>query len=194
MEIIFIVQSTIQSTHEYPGQQYSLSEVQIFWKWDCRNYKLPSSIWPECILPQPLNFLKITDFLSSVHYHMYNKQRYSWLTQITTSHLISIFQISINFTNGQSYWNYLLKVRSHERGNELITVWDFKPVWKQVLFTWSLISAAFQNNLIFRRTCVGASFRVVFTWYFITRNEIWFLSKWPIWNPHPHWVSNPHVL
>ena len=68
-----------------------------------------------------------------------------------------------------------LRVRSHERRNELIPVWDFKPAWKQVLFTWLFISAAFQNDPIYRRTCVGVSFRVVFTWYFITRNEILFL-------------------
>ena len=72
---------------------------------------------------------------------------------------------------------------SHEERNELIPVWDFKPAWKQVLFTWSFISAAFQNDPIFWWTCVSISFRVVFTWYFITRNEISFLSKWPIWNP-----------
>ena len=28
------------------------------------------------------------------------------------------------------------RVRSHDRRNELILVWDFKPAWKQVLFTW----------------------------------------------------------
>ena len=77
-----------------------------------------------------------------------------------------------------------LRVRSHERRNELIPVWDFKPAWKQVLFTWSFISAAFQSDPIFWWTCVGISFRVVFTWYFITRNEMSFLSKWPIWNPY----------
>ena len=76
------------------------------------------------------------------------------------------------------------RVRSHERRNELIPVWDFKPTWKQILFTWSFISAAFQNDPIFWWTCVSISFRVVFTWYFITRNEISFLSKWPIWNPY----------
>ena len=55
-------------------------------------------------------------------------------------------------------------------------------MWKQVLLTWSFISASFQNDPIFWWTCVSISFRVVFTWYFITRNEISFLSKWPIWN------------
>ena len=86
-----------------------------------------------------------------------------------------------------------LRVRSHERRNELIPVWDFKPAWKQVLFTWHFISAAFQTDPIYRRTCVGVSFRVVFTWYFITRNEILFLSKRPIWNLCPQWVSNAHA-
>ena len=55
---------------------------------------------------------------------------------------------------------------SHKRQNELMLVWDFKPVWKQVLFTWSFISAAFQNVTIFWWSCVGISFQVVFTWYF----------------------------
>ena len=77
-------------------------------------------------------------------------------------------------------------VRSHERWNELIPDWDFKPAWKQFLFTWSFISAAFQNDPIFWWTSVGISFWVVFTWYFITWNEIWFVSKWPIWSPYPH--------
>ena len=58
------------------------------------------------------------------------------------------------------------RVLWHERRNELIPVWDFKPAWKQVLFTWSFISAAFQNDPIFWWTCVGISFRVVFTWNF----------------------------
>ena len=70
-----------------------------------------------------------------------------------------------------------LRACSHERRNELIPVWDFKPAWKQVLFTWSFISAAFQNDPIFWWTCADISFRIVFT-YFITRNETSFLSKW----------------
>ena len=40
-------------------------------------------------------------------------------------------------------------MRSHERQNELIPVWDFKLAWKQVLFTWIFISPAFQNDSIF---------------------------------------------
>ena len=83
----------------------------------------------------------------------------------------------------------LLRVCSHETWNELIPVWDFKLVWKQVLFTWGYISAAFQNNPIFWWAYVGISLRVMFIWYFITRNEISFLSKWPIWNPYRYWVS-----
>ena len=76
-------------------------------------------------------------------------------------------------------------LRVHMRGDmNTYQFWDFKPAWKQVLFTCSFISAAFQNDPIVWWTCVGISFRVVFTWYFITRNEISFLSKWPIWNPY----------
>ena len=63
------------------------------------------------------------------------------------------------------------RVRSHKGWNDLIPVRDFKPAWKQVLFKWSFILlAAFPNGPIFWWTCVGISFRVVFTWYFITRN------------------------
>ena len=75
-----------------------------------------------------------------------------------------------------------VRLRSHERRNELIPAWNFKPAWKQVLSTWRFISAAFQNDPIFWWTCVGISFWVVFTWYVITQNEISFLSKWPQWN------------
>ena len=78
----------------------------------------------------------------------------------------------------------ILRVCSHERWNELIPVSDFKPAWKQVLFTWSLTSTVFQNHLIFGWTCVDISFRVVFTWCFVTWNEIPFLSKWTIWNAY----------
>ena len=46
----------------------------------------------------------------------------------------------------------------------------------------------FKTTPYFDGYVVGLSFRVVFT-YFITRNEISFLSKWPIWNPYPHWVN-----
>ena len=74
-------------------------------------------------------------------------------------------------------------VRSHERWNGLIQDWDFKPAWKQVLFTWRFISAAFQNEPIWM-DMPRYLFWVVFTWYYITRNWISFLSKWPIWNPY----------
>ena len=39
---------------------------------------------------------------------------------------------------------------------------DFKPAWKQVLFTWSFISAAFRNNSIFWWAYLGISFRVAY--------------------------------
>ena len=88
------------------------------------------------------------------------------------------------------YFNFnFLRVRSHERRNELIPVWDFKPAWKQVLFSWSFNAAGSQNDPIFWWICIGISFRVVFIWYFITKNEISFLSKWPLWNPYLQWVS-----
>ena len=41
----------------------------------------------------------------------------------------------------------------------------FQTGVKTLLFTWTFISAAFQNDPIFWWTCVGISFRVVFTWY-----------------------------
>ena len=58
------------------------------------------------------------------------------------------------------------RVRSHERRNELILVWDFKPAWKQVLFPWSFISAAFQNDLF-----ISGSVCIIFyhpKWNFIS--------------------------
>ena len=67
---------------------------------------------------------------------------------------------------------------SHKNRNELIPVWDFRPAWKQVLFTWRFISAAFQNDPIFWWICVSISFWSMFTLHFITQNEISFLSKW----------------
>ena len=53
----------------------------------------------------------------------------------------------------------------------------FQTGMKQVLFNWRFISAVFQNDPIFWWTYIGISFRVVFTWYFITQNEISFLLK-----------------
>ena len=53
------------------------------------------------------------------------------------------------------YFNFnFLRVRSHKRRNELISVWDFKPAWKQVLFTWSFNSAGSQNDPIFWWICI----------------------------------------
>ena len=55
-----------------------------------------------------------------------------------------------------------LRGRSYERRNELILLGDLKTAWKQVLFTWRFISAAFQNDSIFWWTCVVILFRVLF--------------------------------
>ena len=70
-------------------------------------------------------------------------------------------------------------------GNEHILVWDSKPGLKQVLFTWGFILAAFQNDPIFWWTCVGISFWVVFTWYFIPRNENFISVKMTNMKPIP---------
>ena len=61
------------------------------------------------------------------------------------------------------YYITIIRVRSHERRNELIPVWDFKLAWKQALFKYSFISTAFQHDPIVWWACVGISFRVVFT-------------------------------
>ena len=65
------------------------------------------------------------------------------------------------FSEGLLSKAYLFRVRSHERRNELTPAWDFKSAWKQVMFTWSSILAAFQNDPIFWWTCIGISFRLV---------------------------------
>ena len=74
-----------------------------------------------------------------------------------------------------------LRVRLYERRLELKPVWDFKPVWNEVLFRWRFISAVFLNDPIFWWKCLGILFWVVFPWYIITWNDF-FLSKWPKWN------------
>ena len=74
-------------------------------------------------------------------------------------------------------YDTMIRVRSNERRNQLIPVWDFKPAWKQALFTWSFISAAFPSDPIFWWTYVGISFRVVFTWYFIPEMKIHFCQN-----------------
>ena len=68
--------------------------------------------------------------------------------------------------------------------------WTHTGLWFQTSMKTSsvhmkFISAAFYGHAISPNiwTCVGISFWVVFTWYFIIRNEISFLSKWTIWNP-----------
>ena len=91
---------------------------------------------------------------------------------------MKLVQLSLSFpkkstTILSTFW---LRVCSHDRQNELIPVWDSKPAWKQVLFTWRLNLAAYQKDLIFWWTWVGISFWVVFTWYFITQNEILFVK------------------
>ena len=67
------------------------------------------------------------------------------------------------FYGGRGFY-LKLRARLYERLNELILVWDFKPAWKQVLFTWRFTTAAFQNDPIFWWACIGISFRVLFTW------------------------------
>ena len=130
-----------------------------------------------------VNIERVSQHLSNIWNSVHEK-----VQQQKNALLISKKRV-ISFLKG--IWQF--RVRSHERRNELIPFWDFKPAWKQVLLTWSFISTAFQNDPIFWWICLGISFRVVFTWYFITRNEISFLSKWPRWNPYLHWVSNAHA-
>ena len=54
--------------------------------------------------------------------------------------------------------------------------------WSEINDPWSK-SQSFLFTHVY--ACVSfhlISFQVVFTWYFLTRNEISFLSKWPQWN------------
>ena len=113
-----------------------------------------------------VNIERVSQHLSNIWNSVHEK-----VQQQKNALLISKKRV-ISFLKG--IWQF--RVRSDERRNELIPFWDFKPAWKQVLLTWSFISAAFQNDPIFWWICLGISFRVVFTWYFITRNEISFLS------------------
>ena len=152
-----------------------------------------------------LVFLKITHLYARFFFYTFYKSKTHNKKEVKNSESSNLKQhitkfLVSNATSCKRFWvvksnklcvvtsllgliTQYLRVRSHERW-KLIPVWDFKPAWKQVLFTW---------NFIFLWTCVGISFRVVFTWSFITQNEISFLSKWPIWNPYPHWVSNEHA-
>ena len=75
----------------------------------------------------------------------------------------------------------LLRVCSYQRQNELIPVWNFKPAWKIGCSHEVSFRLHFKTTRYFDGH-VGISFRVVFTWYFITQKEISFPSKWTIWN------------
>ena len=61
------------------------------------------------------------------------------------------------------------RVRLHERRNELIQVWDFKSLWNKFYSRDVLCISKWPDILM---ECVGISFRVAFTWYFITQNFI----------------------
>ena len=101
---------------------------------------------------------------------------------IVNTRVLTIISVFVTKINAIYRGNIdILRVRSHDRRNELMSTWDFKPTWNQVLFTWRFISVAFQNESIWW-TCIGISFRLMFTWCFITQNKISFLSKWPQWN------------
>ena len=113
-----------------------------------------------------------------------------WNISINIKKYTSLISISSTIS-----WNISINKIKHNKSKQLQNkllirpVCDYKPAWKQVLFTWSFITK--QPDIWW--TCVGISFRILFTWYFIIRNEISLLSKWPIWNPFPHWVSKAHA-
>ena len=87
----------------------------------------------------------------------------------------------------------LLIVRSHERQNELIPVWDFKTTWKQVLFTWSFILAAFQNDPILWWTCVCISFWVVYKYILSPKMKFHFYQSDQC-EIHTHIEFQTHML
>ena len=83
----------------------------------------------------------------------------------------------------KSFWLWI-RVRSHERRNEFIPVWDFKPAWKQVQ-----VYMTFHFDCILKRPDIFMdmsrhfiSGSVYIIQCFITRNKISFLPKWPQWN------------
>lgn len=65
------------------------------------------------------------------------------------------------------------RLRSRERRNELITVWDLKQVWKHVLFTWRFKTARYFNGHMW-----AFHFGQCFAYYFITRIRLHFCQKW----------------
>ena len=71
-----------------------------------------------------------------------------------------------------------LRVRSHDRRNELTTIWDFKQVWKRVLFTWRFISALFQNDAIFWWTCVKYYWRHICLRILLLFSVDWKRARW----------------
>ena len=94
-----------------------------------------------------------------------------WIVNSKTS----IYLIFLN-----AHWKLLEYV---DKGDEMNWNRDETSNRQENKFTWRFISAAFQNEPIWM-DMPSYSIWVAFTWYFITRNEISFLSKWSIWNPY----------
>ena len=94
-----------------------------------------------------------------------------WIVNSKTS----IYLIFLN-----AHWKLLGYV---DKGDEMNWNRDETSNRQENKFTWRFISAAFQNEPIWM-DMPSYSIWVAFTWYFITRNEISFLSKWSIWNPY----------
>ena len=65
---------------------------------------------------------------------------------------------------------------------------DVKTSSAHIKFHFSCISKRPNILMNMRRYFISGSVYVI-----ITRNEISFLSKWPIWSPYLHWVSNAHA-
>ena len=143
-------------------------------KFRLKHYRIPSAIYmfkvskkqtrAMCQIYSKFFFFYYQSFLSqtlTIH-RTAGQWRGSLFVSIYHFHLLTNIQTFIcNF--GCEVTSRIFRVRSYMRGKmNSYRFRDFKPAWKQVLFTWSFISAAFRNNSIFWWACLGISFRVAY--------------------------------
>ena len=157
-----------------------------------------------CILPWiKKKLFQVISYISFFHsgtstmtyYNTYSLLWQYWLTILVVSWSL-LFQPA-------SHRQF--RVHSHERRNEFTPVWDFKPVWKQVLSTWNFISVKMTDMksiqaLSFKCTCAlnatsNESALIHFVWGKLCSHE----NLMPVWNfisvkmtdmkSIPFWVS-----
>ena len=83
------------------------------------------------------------------------------------------------------------EILTHIKINSVYIIFNCGRNEVKFRFGWSEKNGPFSKASLFCfdeiKACADVSFHmisfwVVFTWYFITRNEISFLAKWPQWN------------